>query len=383
MCGELSARRDGVADAVRHLSRQLVHRGHQVEVVCGGTNVDELPGATVRPVAGGWGPAGVLAAARSLRRGRFDAIHLHFAPSAYGYRGTVGLLPLLRPGRPLVVTLHEYGWWSWPPARVASVGALGALDAEAGLLPRAADQVVVTNRDHAELVTARHGRTPDLIPLAANLDVADAGDRATLRGGVRAAHGLGPDTPLLVFFGFVHATKGIRALLEAVRLVRRACPAAHLLLVGGFESLALRGDEARDYRTEVHQMVAAAGGPSAVTITDWQPERRVSELLQASDVVVLPFTGGASTKSGALLAAAAHGRPIVTTTPVDDELVDGLHARCVPVRDAGALADALVEVLTDPDLAARLRRGALQLAEGRDWETVTARHLAVYAEAVP
>ena len=93
--GRDDPRRDGVADYVHRLAAHL-------------------PGHGVAPVvveAGGR----VGAAARELDRLRPDLVHVQFAPSAYGFSPAVGLLPALVRA-PVVTTLHEYGWWSWPAA---------------------------------------------------------------------------------------------------------------------------------------------------------------------------------------------------------------------------------------------------------------------------
>lgn len=96
----------------------------------------------------------------------------------------------------------------------------------------------------------------------------------------------------------------------------------------------------------------------AIRVLGYQPS--IAPLLEAAHVVCLPtYREGLPT---ALIEASAFGRPIVTTDAVGtrDLVVDGETGLVVPVRDPGALADALERVLSDDELAERLRRNAHQ-----------------------
>lgn len=359
VCGDYRPERDGVAHYVQRLAAELTRRGVHVDV----------PDAPAE-----WDLAGVGRAARALRRLRPDVVHVQFAPSAFGWHGEVGLLPALLGRRArLVVTVHEYDWWGWGPPVLARTG---RWDRETGLLVPRARAVVATNPSHARAVRARFPRQRVLeVPIGANLRAVPV-DRAR----ARAELGLPADAPLLAFFGFVHAVKGIRHLVEAVTLLREARPDLRLALVGGFESLALRGREAADYRAEVEAMVGGLG--DAVTLTGWQPEDVVGRWLSAADVAVLPFTAGTTTKSGSLLACAQYGLPLVATAadPPDPALIDGDTALLVGVRDGPAIAKAVERVLADTDLAAFLGDRARRLAARHSWAAIAAAHVDLYRD---
>jgi glycosyltransferase involved in cell wall biosynthesis len=98
---------------------------------------------------------------------------------------------------------------------------------------------------------------------------------------------------------------------------------------------------------------------------------------------------GASYRRGSLLAALAHGVPVVTTCPrtatapawlePPPELEDRRTARLAPARDASALAAAVADVLDDPVLANELSRGARELSRFFAWEGIARRHAELYA----
>lgn len=83
----------------------------------------------------------------------------------------------------------------------------------------------------------------------------------------------------------------------------------------------------------------------------------VPALLQACDVVVHP--SHADALPTALIHALAAGRPVVATRVGGvPEIVSTTTGSLVPARDAGALAAALVDLVTDPERRARLGAAA-------------------------
>ncbi len=369
--GRADPAHDGVADYTRRLVETLAHAG---------TDVVDVP---VDP-----GPRGAAEAARAVRAAAVDVVHLQFAPSAYGFSGWPGLLlpDAVRPV-PLVTTVHEYGWWSWAP-RVPEPGwrpleRRGLLDRESGrLVPRSA-AVVTTNAEHEHSLRGRFpGVEAHRLPIPPNVAVVPDPDRAA----TRARWSLPDDAEVVAFFGFVHPVKGLRHLVDALGRLADERPRLHLLIAGGFTSLALPEDEAAAFRDELTGHVAAAGVRDRVVITGHLPAAEVSAVLSAADLAAFPFTAGATTKSGALLAALDHGLPtIVTRRPdqgPDSELVDGRTVVVAPaVRDADVLVTALRRLLDDPAFAARVGAGGRGLLAGRDWDTLAARHRSIYAEA--
>ncbi|MEV7225474.1 glycosyltransferase family 4 protein [Polymorphospora sp. NPDC051019] len=373
VCGAGDPTLDGVADYTRRLEVAL----REVDVHV--SRVSVAPGR-----AEGWLGA-VRGAARSVRRLAPDLVHVQFAPSAFRFSGRPGLLlpPLLPRSVPLVTTLHEYGSWaapSWLPDRVwRRLERAARVDRESGRLVPGSELVLVTNDAHAAVVTERTGRRPLRVPVPANVD--DHGAATGARRRFRRRLGLPADTVLLVFFGFVHPVKGVRYLLEALPRLRARHPALHLAVVGGFTSRALPEPQADAFRAELAGIAAAHGVGDAVTFTGYLPAPEVSEALHAADGAVLPFCEGVTTKSGALVAALAHGLPTaVTTAPAGDpDLVDGVTVAVIDRRrDAAAVARATDRLLSDPALRGRLARAGRLVATRRSWPGIAAAHRAAY-----
>ena len=386
VCGTYAPERDGVADYVRRLAEELPAAGVQ-PVVAARTDDLDVPADGVSRVTAAWSIRQLPRAARALDRLGCDLIHVQYAPSAYGFSPAVGWLP----GRlrtPLVTTLHEYGWWSWP-ARVPErawrrVEYSGRYDRESGLLAPRSRAVLTTNAGHARGVRQRLGRASDVVPIGPNVPGPSV-DRPTAAARVRGRLGLSPELPLLVFFGFVHPVKGVRELIDAVALLEEQGRPVRAIVAGGFTSLALPGAEAESFHAEVERRIADRGVAERVTLTGWLPGSAVSELLSAADAVVLPFTQGVTTKSGSLLAAFAHGSPVLATVAddPDPELVDGqTFVTITRRRDAAAIAAAVHRRLEDPATADRVAAGGLRLAAARTWPAIAAAHARIYARVL-
>jgi glycosyltransferase involved in cell wall biosynthesis len=144
-------------------------------------------------------------------------------------------------------------------------------------------------------------------------------------------------------FGFVgrwEEQKGIRELLEAWPRVVAEVPSAHLALVGwGAEGERLRA------------------GLRDVPHLHWLGFRDdVPALMRRFDVLVAPFH-----REGfglVLVEAMAVGTAVVASdaSSLPEIVTDGVEGRLVPVRDAAALAVAMVELARDPE--GRRRMGA-------------------------
>ena len=168
-------------------------------------------------------------------------------------------------------------------------------------------------------------------------------------------------------------------------LVRAGKP-ARLLMVGG--KIGSSDPTNQAYLAHVEQLIDDLGIADRVQWTGFTANDQVSANLLAADCAVLPYREGASLRHGSLMAALAHGLPIVSTQPPEsaDEasdafplLRDGESALLVPPDDPVAAADAVTRLMSDDALRTRLAEGALALSHHFDWGTIAQQHLEMYA----
>jgi len=157
----------------------------------------------------------------------------------------------------------------------------------------------------------------------------------------RAALALPPDALVIGTVGRLNEQKGHRYLIDAAPAVLARHPKARFLIVGDGDLIdSLRG-QARALGLGDHVLFAGHR-------TD------VRELLSAMDVLCLPSLYEGTPL--ALFEAMAAARAIVASA-VDgcaEVLMDGVTGLLVPPRDSAALSNALIRVLADPLLLARL-----------------------------
>ena len=162
---------------------------------------------------------------------------------------------------------------------------------------------------------------------------------------LRARLEIPPTAPVVGFVGRLIRLKGIPELLTAWRQLSAEFPAARLLLVGS-----------PDPREALPPEVLTSLRDVSIVSVGWVDDPRPYYALM--DVLTLP-----SLHEGlpiCLLEAAAMGVPAVATQiPGNvDAVLDGVTGTLVPVRDAGALAQALGGYLRDPELAKEQGRAA-------------------------
>jgi glycosyltransferase involved in cell wall biosynthesis len=138
--------------------------------------------------------------------------------------------------------------------------------------------------------------------------------------------------------------------------------------------LAAHGESYRHARME---QAARLGVSESVTFDDdYRDVASLTELIQSSAVVVLPYDSTEQVTSGVLVDAIAAGRPVVATAfPHAIELLASGAGLVVDHDDTDAMARALRRILLDPVLAARMEAEAHRLAPSLGWPVVAGHYL--------
>jgi glycosyltransferase involved in cell wall biosynthesis len=178
-----------------------------------------------------------------------------------------------------------------------------------------------------------------------------------------------PDAPPLVgSVGRLESPKGYEYLVDAAALVGERVPDVRVRLVGDG---VLRG--------ALGARVVAAGLDGRVELAGWSDEPLAE--IAAMDVYVVSSV--TETTNLTVLEAMALGKPVVVTNVggLPEVVEDGVTGLVVPPRDPGALADAVVSLLGDPELRARMgAAGRERFLERFTVERMTDAHLELYAE---
>jgi glycosyltransferase involved in cell wall biosynthesis len=158
--------------------------------------------------------------------------------------------------------------------------------------------------------------------------------------------------PTVAFAGRLVAKKGVDVLLRAAALVVRQIPSMRLLVVG-------EGEE----RSRLEHLILECGLRDHVDLCGHLARPELDERLGAAWVQTLP-SRYPEPFANAVIEAMMRGTAVVgTATGGTPELVrDGLTGYLVPMGDVEALADTLLRLLADREVAERLGAAGREVA---------------------
>lgn len=342
-------------------------------------------------VVHGWRLADLFALVQAVRASRAEILHIQHSAEIYGFDRAILLLPLLLRmagwRSPIVTTIHEYGCWEWQPQKIPlqlvewlkiQGQHCNWWDREDGFLLTQSDAVITTK---AETKTVIDKRLPKLenrvfhIPIASNVEVAPI-DCTKARQLLRQNCNWCEDSLVIAYFGFVHPGKGLETLLAAFKQISAIQPRARLLILGGFESLALSGEDAKKYLVQLQTFVSEKSLSQLIHFTGYLSAETVSHYLAGADIGVLPCDRALSLNSSSLLTLLAHGLPVVATH-TQISLPAEHSVQLVPAGDINALASELLQLLNNPERRVQLGNGRV-VSPNINWQSIAKAHLDVY-----
>jgi glycosyltransferase involved in cell wall biosynthesis len=173
---------------------------------------------------------------------------------------------------------------------------------------------------------------------------------------------------LIGLVGRITRWKGQHIFLRAAALVRGRFPAARFQIIGS----ALFGEEA--YEEEIRALRASLGLEDCVEFLGFRTD--VPELIQELDVLVHASITG-EPFGQVIIEAMAAGKPVVATRGggVPEIVQDGVTGILAPMGDAAAMAEAICELLADPERAAKMGAAGRERVLRSFTVEVTARRL--------
>lgn len=344
LCPDFPPALGGISDYARRLCEQLAQLDFDVRVLTSTRSKDRSAGAyAIAATVEHWDARLTPAVADEIAAFKPDVLHIQYQQHMYAGHHAVGWLPWrLRRRPPIVTTLHDMT----PPSMPPRIGGRLAFEA----LLYGSDRLLVSGEAEARGLARRPGlRSRSAIGwIGSNIELHPL--PAERKRAVRATVARDPDSLLAITLGLIRPGKGIEVLLESAADLRSRGVPLELLIVGdvGDADLTAR----RAYYESVLERSRALGLEDTVHFLGHLPEERVSELLQAADLGVLPFEHGASAGHTTVLAALSHGLPLLTTRGLGTPamLTRGAVALVDAPPDAQQLASAIERLYRDPQL---------------------------------
>ena len=388
--GEFPPMQGGVGDFTREIGLAMNGLGAEVNVVSsvkaaqpakiavspGGGSVLERDGLclTLYPVIERWDLSSWSRIAQVLERTGSQVLGIQYQTAAYQMHPATNLLPwrlrLVKDRPRVVVTFHDlklpYLFPKAGPARrwVTRALILGS------------DATIATNEEDRIEAEEYGADNLHLFPIGSNIDPQAPPDYDRWKW--RERWGVEPDEILLCYFGFLNESKGGETLFKALARLVAAGEKVKLLMIGGKVGSSDPTNVA--YLEQMEFLIGDLSLADRVAWTGYVDGPEVSASFWASDICVLPYRDGVSFRRGTLMAALAHGMPIVSTFPQVEivQIVEGENMALASPDEPEALADKVRELAASDELRQRLARGASELSRLFSWDVIAEETLKVY-----
>ncbi|HEY1771788.1 MAG TPA: glycosyltransferase [Gammaproteobacteria bacterium] len=292
--------------------------------------------------------------------------------------------------------LHSYNFYanmfSLPAAKLAGVPCIVASIRDMGiylspmklqaqkLACRLADRIVVNAGAIRDWLVEQGYPAHKIVVIRNGVDASRFGGRCDGTA-LRREFAIPSQVPLVVMLARLNPSKGIDCFFEAAAKLHERRPDVHFLAVGECYTRNAESEVVVDsaYRSKLQDRVASLGLADRVHFTGLRKD--IPQILAAATVSVLPSVSEGI--SNTLLESMAAGVPVVAThvggTP--EVIQDGEHGLLTPPGDSQAIADAILAVLGDPALAARLSaNGRRRVQDEFSFEAVVRRTEDLYRE---
>ncbi len=310
-------------------------------------------------------PPFVLAATFEIvalqRQERFDVIHVHWL---IPFGPVVGLLRRLTKFR-YIITAHGTDVFPFAEGQGLTHHLLGWIH-RIFTVP-AADRIVAVSRAlEAALLHWIPAIPPDKLCLGPMGFDSSLFSPAVATGTRRAG-------PRLVFVGRLVEVKGVRYLIDAVDILRNRGVAVELRICGD-----------GPLRRLLEEQVARLALSNSVRFEGHVAHDALPAVFYRADVFVGPSVstslGEAEGFGLTFLEAQAAGLPVIGTDVggIPDVIVDGQSGLLVTEKDAGAIAQSVLQLMGDDALRERIIRNGLAQARAHDWSSVARRYLQLY-----
>ncbi len=191
--------------------------------------------------------------------------------------------------------------------------------------------------------------------------------------GLRKRLGIASDDRVILYLGRLMERKRAIDLVRALPRILQRVPNARLVIVGKRNPNALR----------IEQMARELGVEERVILVDHVPYREVPAYYALADVYCLPsaYEGFPFT----ILEAMAAGTPVVASCipGIDEQIVPDETGLMHPVGDIEAIAQHVLRILQDRQLADRLASAARRLVEEHyNWDVIGSRTEQAFASVI-
>jgi glycosyltransferase involved in cell wall biosynthesis len=306
-------------------------------------------------------PLSILSIVLQILKLKPDVVHFNVHFQSYGKKRLANFIGLALVflcrllGLKVVALVHNLGdkvdleKVRLKPSLLNRVGILVATK-----LVLSASRVVVTVRSYAEYLGKRYGHK-GVVYIPHGTSVNDCSQ-------------IDPDEKVVLMFGHMGPSKGLPIMLKAFK---------ELMKERSDIKLVVAGTSHPNFPSYLDEFVKAA--IPKVDFLGYVREEDLAQVFSMADVVVLPYLTATGT-SGVFHLACGYGKPVVASDlpEIREMVAEGASALLVPLGDVRALKDAILKVLFNAEIAAKMREQNLMFAQREQWSIVAEAYEAAY-----
>ena len=178
---------------------------------------------------------------------------------------------------------------------------------------------------------------------------------------------------VVLFVGRLLPLKGIQYMLKAAPQILKQVPETNFVIVGAGSS----------FKRKLEELSHNLGVDDRVVFTGFKSGNKLLEAYSSADVFVLPSIHREGL-SIVTLEAMASGIPVVVSNlgGLPSIVKDGVTGLLVEPKNEGQLADSIIKLLLDENLALEMGDNGKKVAKSFDWQAITEKTEDVYKEVI-
>jgi len=307
-------------------------------------------------------------AAEFLNNARFDVVCLQHEYGIFGGEAGGNIVDLLSHlDMPIVTTLHTVLAQPTPPQR----------DVMRRIIDASTTMIVMAEKGR-ELLRSVHDVPahkieviPHGIPDFPFLETRHAKTKLGFVG-----------RKVILTFGLLSPSKGIRTMIDAMPGIIKVCPNAVYVILGATHPNLVR-NEGEAYRDSLAARVRELGiDDHVVFFNQFVDQATLLDFISMCDVYVTPYLNEAQMTSGTLAYSFGLGKAVVSTPYWHaKELLSNGRGILVPFADATAMSSEIADLLTDDVRRHAMRKRAYATSRSMTWAQTAKRYLAAFESA--
>lgn len=309
-----------------------------------------------------WNFFNIWSFAQEIRNSNFDIIDVQFESYMYGGSGAILLLPLFLSNKTKkVLTMHSESLPKWG-------GRLWRI------LQFSLFQKIVFYSEHFCKNAAKRFPLKEkkfsVSPFPSNITKAKDSHLKKILNQVK--FGFNPDMIYLSYFGHLTENRGIEYVLEVLSELNN--PRFHFIFIGQFDPAQIA------FHRDILSLVNRLNLSEKVTFTGRLDEIHVSQIMQITNLAVLPFREGASFKNGSLAAYIGHQVPVLTTKgeQTEENLCGNKGIFFFDLEKKPTMLNKLREIGDRPEILSDAKKYIFELEQVYSWEHYIKNRLQIY-----